>query len=545
LAVHAAALAVLLVSLLPIIGTSGQFSADEGAAIAQARQLVRGDGWTVPDSFPAADPDGSAFPFELSNRGGDRYAPFAKHPVYPLMLAAADRVLGGAGMFLWSIGGTVAAALLAALLARRLDPALGVPAFWVTGIASPLLFDSYTVIAHSIGAALAGLAVLCAVKALERPARRWSLIIVVTVAAATMLRTEMLFFALGLSIALVMTNWKRTVPWLLSAAPVAGAALGSVLDRLLLKVVVPGPQSMTEWLESPSSSFIGARVSAFKISWLLPSYDVDLGGSLLVAAIASGAIATWLARARPSERDGIRLFAFVAAVAAVAWLFLGDGPVPGLLSALPIVVIGVVAWDRRPLPAVSGLLAVTFVLFTVGVLATQYASGGSGEWGGRYFAIGIPLLVPVVLLPAVRIWRTLDRPTAILGTSAFIVLSLALSVTAVETLRQYHHDVDAVVAAIDVAARAQPALDGGTQVVLTTNGGAARFAYTVVERTRWLTVPTDRLEEYARRVRGLGVGPITLVTTDRTDLGRVQDVYRETAEVQPSPGWIVATLQPR
>jgi hypothetical protein len=102
-----------------------------------------------------------------------------------------------------------------------------------------------------------------------------------------------------------------------------------------------------------------------------------------------------------------------------------------------------------------------------------------------------------------------------------------------------------VVAAIDVAARAQPALDGGTQVVLTTNGGAARFAYTVVERTRWLTVPTDRLEEYARRVRGLGVGPITLVTTDRTDLGRVQDVYRETAEVQPSPGWIVATLQPR
>src|SRR3954451_990066 len=103
LAMHAAALAVVLVALLPIIGTTGQFSADEGAAIEQARQLSRGDGWTVPDSFPAADPDGSAFPYELSNRGGDEYAPFAKHPVYPALLAPAERVLGNSGMLLLSI----------------------------------------------------------------------------------------------------------------------------------------------------------------------------------------------------------------------------------------------------------------------------------------------------------------------------------------------------------------------------------------------------------------------------------------------------------
>src|SRR5690349_20478429 len=130
LAAHAAALAIVLVALLPIIGTTGQFSADEGAAIAQARQLSRGDGWTVPDSFSQADPDGSAFPYELSSHGGDRYAPFSKHPVYPALLAPADRVLGNTGMLLWSIGGTVAAAVLTALLARRLDPALAVPAFW-------------------------------------------------------------------------------------------------------------------------------------------------------------------------------------------------------------------------------------------------------------------------------------------------------------------------------------------------------------------------------------------------------------------------------
>ncbi|MEY2459058.1 MAG: hypothetical protein QOG30_888, partial [Acidimicrobiaceae bacterium] len=118
---HAAALALLLLVLLPIIGTTSQFSADEGAAIAQAVHLERGDGWTTGHPFAAADPDGIAFPLELSVRSGDRYAAFAKHPVYPVMLAAADRVGGRAAMVLLSIAGTIAAAVLTALLARRFD----------------------------------------------------------------------------------------------------------------------------------------------------------------------------------------------------------------------------------------------------------------------------------------------------------------------------------------------------------------------------------------------------------------------------------------
>jgi hypothetical protein len=541
---HAAVLALVLAAFLPFIGSSGQFSADEGAAIAQARQLERGDGWTVPDSFPQADPDGSAFPYELSTRGGDRYATFAKHPVYPVLLAAADRVLGNVGMLLLSIGGTVAAATISALLARRLDPRLAVPALWVTGIASPLFFDSYTVIAHTIGAALTGVAVMCAVRAIERPRRMWSWLIVVAIAAGTVLRTEMLLFALGLSIALVVAGRARAMSWL-SVAPVMGAAAGSLLDRVLLRIAVPGPQSTTAWLEQPSGGFIGDRLRALKITWLLPAYDVGLTSALLVGAIVSGAISIWLARARPSERDGVRVFAFVSGAAAVAWLLLDGDLVPGLLSALPIVVIGAVAWDRRSLPPPSGLLIVTFAVFSLAVLATQYASGGSGEWGGRYFAIGIPVLVPVVLLPTVRIWRTLDRPTAMLAISSFVVVSLALTATAAVTLRRYRHDVDVLVSAIDTTTRARPTLDGGAPVVITTNGSAARFAYTVVEHTRWLTVTKDRLAEYRDRLRALGVESITFVTTDKDDLRVLQDVYRDDGETHPVPGWIVASLRLR
>jgi len=543
LAVHAAVLAVVLVALLPIIGTTGQFSADEGAAIAQARQLSRGIGWTVPDSFPQADPDGSAFAYELSNRGGDEFAPFAKHPIYPVMLAGADRALGNTGMLLLSIIGTVAAAVVTALLARRLDPRIGVVALWVTGIGSPLLFDSYTVIAHSLGAALAGAALLFALRARERSSFLWVVLIALAMTLGTMLRTEMLFLGLAFSIALLVTAERRSRQWFLCAAPVVGAGAGWFLDRVLLKVVVPGPQGATAWLERPSEGFISARYSALKITWLLPEYDVRLGGGVLIAALVAAAIATGIARSRPTERDGVRVFAVAAGAAALVWFAIGDGPVPGLLPAFPLIVIGVIAWDRKPLPALAKLLALTFVVFSVAVLATQYASGGSGEWGGRYFAIGLPFLIPVVLASAAALWRTLDRPTAALAACSFVVLSLVVGATAVDTLRVYHHAVDDLVAGIDASARANPAVDGGAPIVLTTNGAAARFAYTVVEHSRWLTVAPERLDEYVQRLKALGVTSLTFVTTEIDDLRHVQSVYRDDGDTHPVAGWTVASMR--
>src|SRR6185295_15130224 len=74
--IHALALAIVLAAMVPIIGTQSFFSADEGAAVAQANLLSDGDGWTQAHPFPAADPSGVAYPIELSERRGDAYAPF-------------------------------------------------------------------------------------------------------------------------------------------------------------------------------------------------------------------------------------------------------------------------------------------------------------------------------------------------------------------------------------------------------------------------------------------------------------------------------------
>src|SRR3954465_6534237 len=100
---HVAALAVVLLALMPLIGTGSSFSADEGAAAVQARSLSRGDGWIVAHPVPDVDPTGVNYPLELSERGPDGFAPFGKHPLYALLLAAADRAGGTSAMVLLSV----------------------------------------------------------------------------------------------------------------------------------------------------------------------------------------------------------------------------------------------------------------------------------------------------------------------------------------------------------------------------------------------------------------------------------------------------------
>ncbi len=258
---HAVALAVVLLSLVPVIGTGVSFSADEGAAIVQAHQLAKGDGWVVDHPLPQVDPTGKAYPLELSFRGNEGTAPFVKHPLYALLLAGADRVGGEVAMVLLSLAGTVAAAALGAALARHLRPGLSRPSLWVVGLATPLLFDGYLVIAHTLGAAAAAGAVLLALRLAEGRGPR-----LITaagaagcVALAALLRNEAVFWGLGLGLALAPIAWQRRSRVLgITAAAVVGAAavahLGEVAwyDHILGGRPTPsGPTATTASASSP------------------------------------------------------------------------------------------------------------------------------------------------------------------------------------------------------------------------------------------------------------------------------------------------------
>jgi hypothetical protein len=534
--------------LLPIVGTTSQFSADEGAAIAQAVHLEQGDGWTEAHPFPAADPDRVAFPLELSQREGDRYAPFARHPVYALLLAGALRIGGRSAPLVLSVLGTVTAALLSALLARRLDPDLGVLALWVVGIASPLGFDSYIVIAHTLGAALAGAAVLLIVRALESDRTRWSLLGVIAVlGAGVVLRTEMVFFAVACGLAvLVIGRSRRAVPWTLVAAPMVAGVGGYVLDALAQSVVMGGSAVSTAPVTAQPPGFLASRVLAFVITWLLPSYSFGVGVAVLLVAAALGVFAVVLARRDPPERDGVRLFACVAAAAAVARLAFPAGAVPGLLIAFPLLTCGLVALPRNgPATAAGRLFAVTAGLFALAVLATQYGTGGSGEWGGRYFAIALPVATPVVLVALRRVARRLDTGTIRIAGAALALLSVALFALGIVTLRQSHRDVDAFVSVVGATARSHPAGDGDRPVVLADNGAAGRFAFEVVDQTRWLTVKPELVDGFAARLEALHIQTLTFVTRDEKDIDRLAGAYRVDVEQHTQGDWIVVVMVSR
>jgi hypothetical protein len=504
---HVAALALALLALVPLIGTGSSFSADEGAAIIQARSLSTGGGWNVEHPLPAADPAGVNYPLELSERGPVGTAPFVKHPLYALLLAGADRVAGVTGMVLLSLLGTVAAAALAALLAQRLDPSLARPTVWAVGVASPLFFDGYLVIAHTLGAAAAAATLLAAVEAFERRKPALALTVAPLVALAVLLRTEAVFLGVGLAVAAAVGalrgNDRRVAATVGLAALLAavGATLG---EAAWIEHIMGGPVAGTgTFVVRESRGFVAGRVDAFLLTWLRPSYRAIPANLLLVVMVAGLALAAFTVRRLPAERRSVLLLSGLASSAAVLALLLAPrNIVPGLLVACPLLVAGLLLVDRRVLTSTPALLAaVTGAVYAGAVLATQYETGGSGEWGGRYFSLALPLVLPVVLL---AVQRNGSRMLA----GGLVACSLAMAVMGTGALRATHRASAELVATIDRAAATAGDPD---PVLVTTVPSLPRTAWPTFDDQRWLLARPADLPALGGRLEAAGIDRFVFV----------------------------------
>jgi hypothetical protein len=264
------ALGLVLVALVPLVGTGASFSADEGAAIVQARHLSRGQGWVVGHPVPGADPTGRNYPLELSTRGPRGTAPFVKHPLYALLLAGADRLGGVTAMVLLSVAGTVAAAVLAAALAGRLRPGLARPSLWAVGLASPLLFDGYLVIAHTLGAALAAGAVVCALRGLEGRGRPAVAVAGVAgcMAVAVLLRNEAVFWGLALGVAVGAFALRRRsrVGGALAVGSVLAAAAAHLGEQAWIGRILGGDTTGVGGGVDAASGFLADRVHSLTLT---------------------------------------------------------------------------------------------------------------------------------------------------------------------------------------------------------------------------------------------------------------------------------------
>lgn len=550
---HVAALGLVLVALIPLIGTAASFSADEGAAIIQAKSLAAGDGWIVEHPVPSVGRETPSYPLELSDEGANGVAPFAKHPFYAVSLAAADRLAGVTGMVALSVLGTLAAAVLAAALARRLDPTLAKSTLWVVGLGSPLLFDSYLVIAHTVAAAFVAGAALLALVALERRRVVLAAAVAPLVAVAVLFRTEAALLALALAAVMAVVALSELVTFRRAAARsavtssagvVAGtvavsAFAGAVAARVLEKawaaaIVGPAAASSTRPTGADPYSFIDARLHAFSVTWLRPSYygPKALDAALFVM-LASVALGVFIVRRRPTDHVGVRLAATLAVGAAVAGFIIAPhNLVPGLLVAFPIGFAGLLLIDRATLrTGPARILFGTFALFTLAVLATQYTNGGTAEWGGRYFAVGLPLLVPVAMLALKRHAPAAPRAAA----AALIGCTAIMTVMGVASVRATHRFTDQLMTAVDHA---------GGEVQVATNGAIPRLAWATFDRQRWLLVRPDDLAAVLTDLRAEGVRRVTFVTHDveheQSKLGA--DVLVTGTTPTPGNGWSILSL---
>jgi hypothetical protein len=539
LAFHVVALALVLAIGLLLTGPRLVYSSDEGVAVIQARMLRDGAGWLYRYPLARIDPEDQARPFVRGDAGSKGVAPYAKHPLYPLVLAGFDGVGGEWGIRIAGVLGTFLAAVLAALLARELDPRLDRPVLWLVGVASPLFFDAFVVLAHSLAAAAAAGGVLLAVRAL-RPGRSglWRVAAVVglgvCLAIASLLRTEALFVGPALAVACLVVALRRRVPLRRAAvvAVVAAAASGAawiadhVAARMIIGTAVPVPPNVAP------SSWLAGRWDAFHTTWLQASYAGGRTGDIALAIGAIGfAGAALLLHQRTDHRVWVVAAVVGAAACYVARLVVGPaGSVPGLALAFPAGWFLLWAAGRQLADGVAApVLTVVAGAVTIAVLVTEYAIGGGVEWGGRYFAVVIPIAVPVLAFAAAPVITRHGADLARIVVTALVVASVAATLTAAQALREGHTHTDEVLDAIAAQARSAGASAGlARPVVVTTNRLLPQIDERDFDRFDWVAVDPDHLRRSADRLADLGVRRVVLVTPDaKSDLAEM-------------PGWRVA-----
>ncbi len=519
---HLLGLIVFLLLAWFVIRPEVTYFSDEGAAAAQATQLARGEGWTYVPPFRDLDPEGSARPFlrGVGTEGG--VAPYAKHPVYPLVLAGVRLLVGQIGFVLLSVFGTVVAAAGAALLASRWGSTQAVAALWLTGAASPLLFDSFLIVAHTLAAAAVVWAVLGLVLSADAatPARSRGLLaclVAAGVMASVWLRTESILFwsaalTVGAAIAIADREVRRRVVPLIVvvAASVVAARFAEVVA---VRAIVDGVGGALP----DTAPALADRLSAAWTTLVAPSRSGRAVGDLLLL-LGSVAVIVACVGWQVGRRRVLELGMLVAVLlTVVAGVTRTPGAVPGLFVVTPWAVAGLVllvAHRRRPPRLVTALVA-TLGLFFGAVLVTQYSQGGGVEWGWRYVALALPLIAVVsvqVLAVALEADPWARRPVV----GGLAVLSIVFAVMAIAEAQRGHQASSDVLAAVDGAAL-QVLDDGarpGRPVVLGVGRLLPEILWPSVDAYDWLAVDAPDLSTYGDRLADSGATSMVLITPD-------------------------------
>jgi hypothetical protein len=450
-----AGLALLLVyaALSFVNDPRGTLSTDVGGKVATLK-VMESAGSATPDVGYWAgewDPTATYHGLYYTAVVDGKYVNVTTVPV--LELARPLFAAGGyRAALLWSMLGAVAAAFAARALAQRAggDARRAWLAFWLTGLASPVLLYALDLWEHAPGLGLMAWGVVAMVDVAASRSRWLALLAGLAFGAAFSMRTEAVaygFVVVGIGCLLL---WRRRG---LVAAVVAGALAGvgfvaMALANYLLEVALLGASLRAERASGTaavggSDMGVRAREALTTTVGLFPSTET---GRLVVGLLAVLLLgwAVWRC-ARPGDRGAARLAAVGVVVLFAIRAVDGLGFVPGLAATTPFAVAGaVLALDRRVTTA--GRDAVLMALASLPVVwVFQYSGGAVPQWGGRY------VLTSGLVLAAVGVGASwlIDRWMQFL----LVGLSAAVAVFGLVWMSYRTHEIGraaATVGAIDV-----------------------------------------------------------------------------------------------
>lgn len=418
-----AAVAVLVVVYVAIalLGDARAASgSDAGGKLATVKVMVE-DRLGRPDvGYWAArwDPGGEFHPLIYTTERDGRWVQVTSLPLVYLGIPLW-RLAGANGLLLLPIAGSVLAAVGARRIARELGAPHGWTAFWLVGLASPVLFYATDFWEHSIAV---GLAVLGVSFVLGRRTVPDMAVAGLLLGIAAVFRTEVAIYAVVLGVVLLAARQERLTlvrrPVVIAVALVAFAAplaANVAVERAVLGASVRTSRATSN--AGAAGDELGSRGRDALVT-SLALFPEDSGASFAFGAAVVGAVAMlgWSIRRRRSTDGRTRAAAAVAGAAYLVRIVDGVGFVPGMLTASPAAAAGIGAARGR-----ARLIAVTALASLPLVWAFEWRGQLVPQWGGRYTLLTGVLLA---IVAAVEIERAGRRTPA-----AAVVIVLAVAVT--------------------------------------------------------------------------------------------------------------------
>lgn len=552
---------LLLLALIPILGTDAVLSADVGAQMAQSDRLANGNGWYFPTPLPEVAPKGQWFAFHLSAVTEDsQYVVLAKHPVFTMIVAKIIPFGGlAAVMALATLATTITALGAGLLVGRSVSARAGVAAFWIVAALSPVTFQGFLGYAHSTAAAIGIMGFLAASIQIESGAlRHWGLpLAAVLFFAGPFFRSEAtpLGLAVGLALVGAALLWpsvgQRRLAVVGGLAVLAATLLGTVLDKVL---TIPAASSVTPFDTEQANGWLAERISAIQFSWfgasggtirpidcllLITASTWFLGGRIIGKHHRTSNERTMDASQGLSYSTEGSILLVVGAATAVLWAFLkNQHAITGLFLAFPILLLLVglaiptlsfSKWKRNPTQSTA---FVAFAIYFVAVTLSQHSSGGAIGWGGRYYVVGISLAV-VGLGSGLSVLVDTTRSSLVRYAIVPALASLVLISSGFNNIRTTKLRTELFVG--EIAAAVEDSSEGEETFVVTTLGVIARVAWQEVDTTRWLLVDASDVPAVLDRLDNDGRRRVLLVGSSQEELDLSGTTFEEQDPRYPWP----------